>query len=130
MQAKGAAKDVGKNINPGSNNLPDPSAAADKASGAIKGLASGAGKGTKNVSLDLSDLPNPFDGAGTGAGSIADKVCVTFYVLSCRHPWYQSLSAGPVQESCSGFHSLMGLAPMVLLPGTTKLYLCDMSNIS
>ena len=80
MQAKGAAKDVGKNLNPGSSNLPSPGAAADKASGAVKGLASDAGKGTKNVSLDLSDLPNPIDNAG--AGSIADKVCINEPIVS------------------------------------------------
>ena len=78
MQAKGAAKDVGKNINPGSNNLPDPSAAADKASGAIKGLASGAGKGTKNVSLDLSEnIPNLFKDVGKNA----EKVCTEFHAF-------------------------------------------------
>ncbi|CAL5220785.1 g2854 [Coccomyxa viridis] len=67
-KAKGAAKDVGKNLNPGSNNLPNPGAAADKASGAIKGLASDAGKGTKNVSLDLSEnIPNLFSDVGKNA---------------------------------------------------------------
>ena len=72
MQAKGAAKDVGKNLNPGSSNLPSPSAAADKASGAIKGLASGAGKGTKNVSLDLSEnIPNLFYDVGKNAEKVA-----------------------------------------------------------
>ena len=72
MQAKGAAKDVGKNLNPGSSNLPSPGAAADKASGAIKGLASGAGKGTKNVSLDLSEnIPNLFYDVGKNAEKVA-----------------------------------------------------------
>lgn len=41
-QAKGAVKDVGKNLNPGTSNLPDPSAAADKAAGKAKSLASDA----------------------------------------------------------------------------------------
>ena len=73
MQAKGAAKDVGKNLNPGSSNLPSPGAAADKASGAVKGLASDTGKGTKNVSLDLSeDIPNLFKDVGKNA----EKVCI------------------------------------------------------
>ena len=50
LQAKGAVKDVTKNLNPGSSNLPDPSAAADKAAGKAKSLASdttGAVKGLK-----------------------------------------------------------------------------------
>ena len=49
VQAKGAVKDVGKNLNPGSSDLPDPSAAADKAAGKAKNLASdvkGAVKGS------------------------------------------------------------------------------------
>lgn len=79
MQAKGAAKDVGKNLNPSSSNLPDPSAAADKAAGNAKGLASDAKQGAKNVASDLSDLPNPFDkGLGNpfdGPGGLADQVC-------------------------------------------------------
>ncbi len=78
VQAKGAAKDVGKNLNPGSSNLPSPGAAADKASGAIKGLASDAGKGTKNVSLDLSEnIPNLFYDVGKNA----EKVSTNFYAF-------------------------------------------------
>ena len=65
MQAKGAAKDVGKNLNPSSSNLPNPSAAADKAAGNAKGLAADAKQGAKNVASDLSE--NPLDG-------LADKV--------------------------------------------------------
>ena len=61
-QAKGAAKDVGKGLNPGSSNLPDPSAAADKAAGNAKGLASDAKQGAKNVASDLSE--NPLSGLG------------------------------------------------------------------
>ena len=69
---------MGKNLNPGSNNLPSPGAAADKASGAIKGLASGAGKGTKNVSLDLSEnIPNLFKDVGKNA----EKVGINFHVF-------------------------------------------------
>jgi hypothetical protein len=41
-QAKGTAKDVGKSLNPGSGNLPDASAAADKAAGKAKNFASDA----------------------------------------------------------------------------------------
>ena len=62
MQAKGAAKDVGKGLNPGSSNLPNPSAAADKAAGNAKGLASDAKQGAKNVASDLSE--NPLSGVG------------------------------------------------------------------
>ena len=62
MQAKGAAKDVGKGLNPGSSNLPNPSAAADKAAGNAKGLASDAKQGAKNVASDLSE--NPLAGLG------------------------------------------------------------------
>ena len=64
MQAKGSAKDLGKG-------LPDPSDAADQA----KGLASDAKSKVKeeaNVAGDVSDLPNPFD----GAGGIADQVLI------------------------------------------------------
>ena len=66
MQAKGTAKDVGKNLNPSSSNLPNPSAAVDKAAGNAKGLASDAKQGAKNVASDLSE--NPLSG-------LADKVC-------------------------------------------------------
>ena len=66
LQAKGTAKDVGKNLNPSSSNLPNPSAAADKAAGNAKGLASDAKQGAKNVASDLSE--NPLSG-------LADKVC-------------------------------------------------------
>lgn len=62
MQAKGSAEDLGKG-------LPDPSDAADKA----KGLASDAKSTVKeeaNVAGDVSEIPNPFD----GAGGIADQV--------------------------------------------------------
>ena len=62
VQAKGAAKDVGKGLNPGSSNLPNPSAAADKAAGNAKGLASDAKQGAKNVASDLSE--NPLAGLG------------------------------------------------------------------
>ena len=50
MQAKGTAKDVGKSLNPASSDLPDPSAAVDKAAGKAKSLAgdaSGTLKGLK-----------------------------------------------------------------------------------
>ena len=62
MQAKGAAKDVGKGLNPGSSNLPSPGAAADKAAGNAKGLASDAQKAGKNLASDLSE--NPLSGLG------------------------------------------------------------------
>ena len=65
LQAKGAAKDVGKNLNPSSSNLPSPGAAADKASGNAKGLAGDVKKAGKNIASDLSE--NPLDG-------LADKV--------------------------------------------------------
>ena len=65
LKAKGAAKDVGKNLNPSSSNLPSPGAAADKAAGNAKGLAGDAKKAGKNVASDLSE--NPLDG-------LADKV--------------------------------------------------------
>ena len=65
MQAKGTAKDIGKNLDPSSSNLPDPSAAVDKAAGNAKSLASDAKQGAKNVASDLSE--NPLDG-------LADKV--------------------------------------------------------
>ena len=57
---------MGKNLNPSSSNLPNPSAAADKAAGNAKGLASDAKQGAKNVASDLSE--NPLSG-------LADKVC-------------------------------------------------------
>ena len=53
---------MGKGLNPGSSNLPDPSAAADKAAGNAKGLASDAKQGAKNVASDLSE--NPLSGLG------------------------------------------------------------------
>ena len=65
MQVKGSAKDVGKNLDPSSSNLPNPSAAVDKAAGNAKGLAADAKQGAKNVASDLSE--NPLDG-------LADKV--------------------------------------------------------
>ena len=65
LQAKGAAKDVGKSLNPSSSNLPSPGAAADKASGSAKGLAGDAKRAGKNIASDLSE--NPLDG-------LADKV--------------------------------------------------------
>ena len=65
MQAKGTAKDIGKNLDPSSSDLPDPSAAVDKAAGNAKGLAADAKQGAKNVASDLSE--NPLDG-------LADKV--------------------------------------------------------
>ena len=40
-----------------------------------KDTQKGLEKSFQNVLPDTSDLPNPFEGAGTGAGSIADKVC-------------------------------------------------------
>ena len=64
-QVKGSAKDVGKNLDPSSSNLPNPSAAVDKAAGNAKGLAADAKQGAKNVASDLSE--NPLDG-------LADKV--------------------------------------------------------
>ena len=66
---------MGKGLNPGSSNLPDPSAAADKAAGNAKGLASDAKQGAKNVASDLSE--NPLSGLG-------DKV---------RAGWIQQSSA-------------------------------------
>ena len=68
LQAKGAAKDVGKNLNPSSSNLPSPGAAADKTSGNAKGLAGDVKKAGKNIASDLSE--NPLDG-------LADKVSST-----------------------------------------------------
>ena len=67
MQAKGAAKDAGKGLNPNSSNLPDLSAAADKAAGNAKGLASDLKQAGKNVASDMSE--NPLDG-------LADKVSI------------------------------------------------------
>ena len=55
MQAKGTAKDVGKGLNPNSSNLPDPSAAADKAIGNAKSLAGDASGTLKG----LKDNPTP-----------------------------------------------------------------------
>ena len=60
--------DVGKNLDPSSSNLPNPSAAVDKAAGNAKGLAADAKQGAKNVASDLSE--NPLDG-------LADKVCLS-----------------------------------------------------
>ena len=62
IQAKGAAKDVGKNLDPASSNLPSPGAAADKATGNAKGLAGDAKQAAKNVASDLSE--NPLSGLG------------------------------------------------------------------
>ena len=45
--------------------LPKPGAAADKALGAVKGLAGDAKQGSKNVASDLSeDIPNLFYDVG------------------------------------------------------------------
>ena len=66
-QTDNASGNVGKGLNPNSSNLPDPSAAADKASGNAKGLAADVKQGAKNVASDLSE--NPLDG-------LADKVGV------------------------------------------------------
>ena len=78
MQAKGAARDIGKSANPGSSNLPSPGAAADKATGNAKGLAKDAKQAGKNLASDLSDLPNPFDkglqNPFDGPGGLADQV--------------------------------------------------------
>ena len=74
MQVKGSAKDVGKNLDPSSSNLPNPSAAVDKAAGNAKGLAADAKQGAKNVASDLSE--NPLDG-------LADKV--DFELPGCIH---------------------------------------------
>jgi len=65
VQVKGSAKDIGKKLDPSSSNLPNPSAAVDKAAGNAKGLAADAKQGAKNVASDLSE--NPLDG-------LADKV--------------------------------------------------------
>ena len=65
MQVKGSAKDIGKKLDPSSSDLPDPSAAVDKAAGNAKGVAADAKQGAKNVASDLSE--NPLDG-------LADKV--------------------------------------------------------
>ena len=77
LQAKGAAKDVGKNLDPSSSNLPSPGAAADKAVGNAKGLAGDAKRAGKNIASDLSE--NPLDG-------LADKVCSTPLHTSFRMP--------------------------------------------
>ena len=78
VQAKGAARDIGKGANPGSSNLPSPGAAADKAAGNAKGLAKDAKQAGKNLASDLSDLPNPFDkglqNPFDGPGGLADQV--------------------------------------------------------
>ena len=78
IQAKGAARDIGKSANPGSSNLPSPGAAADKATGNAKGLAKDAKQAGKNLASDLSDLPNPFDkglqNPFDGPGGLADQV--------------------------------------------------------
>ena len=73
VQVKGSAKDVGKNLDPSSSNLPNPSAAVDKAAGNAKGLAADAKQGAKNVASDLSE--NPLDG-------LADKVSLSGLLLS------------------------------------------------
>ncbi len=82
-QAKGSAKDLGKG-------LPDPSDAADQA----KGLASDAKSKVKeeaNVAGDVSDLPNPFD----GAGGIADQVPILLLLTMPKqaHIWISCASA-------------------------------------
>ena len=78
IQAKGAARDIGKSANPGSSNLPSPGAAADKATGNAKGLAKDVKQAGKNLASDLSDLPNPFDkglqNPFDGPGGLADQV--------------------------------------------------------
>ena len=51
---KGTAKDVGKNLDPSSSDLPDPSAAADKAAGNLKSL----GSDTKDTIKGLKANPN------------------------------------------------------------------------
>ena len=62
VQAKGAAKDIGKGVNPASSNLPSPGAAADKAAGNAKGLTKDVKQAGKNVASDLSE--NPLSGLG------------------------------------------------------------------
>ena len=75
MQAKGSAKDLGQG-------LPNPSAAADKA----KGLASDAKSTIKeeaNVAGDVSELSNPFDGAGGLADQVHTYSCCS-HLRSCE----------------------------------------------
>ena len=74
VQVKGSAKDIGKNLDPSSSNLPNPSAAVDKAAGNAKGLAADAKQGAKNVASDLSE--NPLDG-------LADKVILRLLLCKC-----------------------------------------------
>ena len=88
MQVKGTAKDIGKNLDPSSSDLPDPSAAVDKAAGNAKSLASDAKSTVKkeaNVAGDVSDLPNPFDKGLSnpfdGPGGLADKVQMPFGIM-------------------------------------------------
>ena len=87
MQAKGSAKDLGQG-------LPDPSAAADKA----KGLASDAKSKVKdeaNVAGDVSELPNPFD----GAGGLADQVH-TLPVLIYGHARKAGTTSATLHAHC------------------------------
>ena len=99
MQAKGAAKDVGKGLNPASSNLPSPGAAADKATGNAKGLAKDAKQAGKNLASDLSDLPNPFDkglqNPFDGPGGLADQVhspsvSAFHHAAILKHPIFRS----------------------------------------
>ena len=76
VQAKGATKDVGKGLNPGSSNLPSPGAAADKAAGNAKGLAKDVKQAGKNVASDLSE--NPLSGLG-------DKVWLFCLEAACSN---------------------------------------------
>ena len=78
-QAKGAANDVGKGLNPSSSNPPAMGGAAptDNASGNAKGLAAEAKQGAKNVASDLSE--NPLDG-------LADKVSFVDGLQDISHP--------------------------------------------
>ena len=47
-----------------------------------KDTQKGLEKSFQNITPDTSDLPNPFEGVGTGAGSIADKVCINLACVS------------------------------------------------
>ena len=114
LQAKsGNAQDIGKN-DPLAG-LPNPGQALD----AVKGLAGDAKQGGKNVASDLSDLPNPFDGAGTGAGSIADKVCIAFYVASLILPGaFLNLmrTSSPFEQHQNVGFAAWSLAPQLVHP--------------
>ena len=85
-----------------------------------KDTQKGLEKSFQNVTPDTSDLPNPFD--GVGAGSVADKVCISFACLSLQPSWDDSCVCGAalVKGSCFGFLSVMALALMMLLPGTKE----------